>query len=273
MGKVLKRIVHRLRRRTLIELRRIVEIHALRRLKGNRHLWARLQAYHAESNSTGCNYADYWYLYRHIRRQRPREILECGTGVTTLIIAHALLENRDQWGVKGRVTSMEEHQEWLEMSRNLLPEELREVVAFHLSPTVEDSFSVFRGVRYRDVPNREYDFVFVDGPSYRAPSDGSLTFNIDLLHLLRQSDRPVTAIIDKRVSTCYVLQQVLGSKKVRYSTVVHLGFLAPSTRRDLREISTVTPSSSFASSFRVFGRTRLTLSRGLVAQRTASPNE
>lgn len=55
------------------------------------------------SPSTGANYFDYWLLYSHIRRTKPREVLELGPGLTTLVIAQALHENGS-----GRVTAMED---------------------------------------------------------------------------------------------------------------------------------------------------------------------
>ena len=44
-----------------------------------------------------------------------------------------------------------------------------EDVDFCLSDTVEDYFSLFRGMRYRDVPDRPYEFIFIDGPKYHCP--------------------------------------------------------------------------------------------------------
>ena len=59
-----------------------------------------------------------------------------------------------------------------------------------------------------------YDFVFVDGPKYRSPHDGHPTFDFDYLHILRNSKIPVAGLIDQRVSTVFVLQQVLGKEKI-----------------------------------------------------------
>jgi predicted O-methyltransferase YrrM len=250
-----------LTRRVLIELRRIAQWRARRALQAHDRLWRSLQEYRRQSSSTGCNHADYWHLYAAIRRHKPAEILECGTGISTLVIATALEENEREHGISGRVTSMEEHAQWLDQSRALLPERLRRYVEFCLSPTVEDCFSLFRGVRYREVPERPYDFVFVDGPNYQALTDGAMTFDFDLLHLLRRADWPVSALIDKRVSTCYVLQQLLGPALVKYSPVVHLGFVAPSTKHDLSQVPRETPSRSFDGSFRVLRGTRLSLNR------------
>ena len=244
------------KRRALIELRRLAEFRAKKALKQRPQLWAWLQDYLARSDSTGCSYVDYWEIYRHVRRRGARTILECGTGVSTLVLATALLENEREGRGSGSVTSMEDHEQWLTMSQALLPEELRRFVDFVLSPSIEGTFSLFRGMHYRDVPERPYDFVFVDGPSYRAP-DGTMTFDLDLLKVLDRAENPVAAIVDKRVSTCYVLQQVLGPEKVRFMPAVGLGFVAPSSRLDLRVVRDDTPSLSFADGYALLGGTRL----------------
>ena len=238
--------------------RRLVDNFALACLQRNAGLWRDLQDYIIRSESTGCSYSDYWELYKAIRMKKPREILECGTGVSTVVIAYALLENEVE-GHKGRITSMEEVSEYYELATKLLPDQMRSCVDLVHSPRVEDYYSLFRGVRYRDVPSRPYDFVFVDGPSYVAPSDRMLTFDFDYIYVVRNSEHPVYGIVDKRVSTCYVLQKVLGKDKVKYSPIHNLGYVGPCTRRDLRQFDPQSPSSAFLKSFKLFGRTELKL--------------
>lgn len=177
--------------------------------------------------------------------------------MSTLVIAHALLENERETGVCGRVTSMEESEQWLTMSQRLLPVRYQPYVEFRLSDTIEDKFSLFRGVRYRDIPERGYDFVFVDGPKYQSPLDGTPTFDFDFLHILRTAKNPVAGLIDKRVSTCFALQMVLGPKKVRYSPVKGLGFIEPCTSEDLGDLDRTLSSANFAASMQTFGQTLL----------------
>lgn len=220
-------------------------------------LWRDLQEYLAKTRSTGCGFVDYWELYREIRERKPLEVLECGTGVSTLVIAYALSENERETGRGGRVTSMEEAEQWLDMSRNLLPLRYHSFVDFRLSATIEDHYSLFRGVRYKDVPPRVYDYVFVDGPKYHSPIDGVPTFDFDFVHILRGSDAPVAGLIDKRVSTCFALQQLLGHEKVQYSPAKGLGFIQPCTRADLGALDTKLSSANFADSLRPIGRTLL----------------
>ena len=199
--------------------------------------WRPLQTYLEKTRSTGCGYVDYWHLYEHVRRYRPREVLELGTGASTIVLAHALLEN----GHGGRLTSMEESETWYRHAVENQPPELP--VDLVLSGTVEDTFSLFRGIRYRHIPERAYDFVFVDGPTYRT-EDGEITFDFDLIRLVANATGPLRAIIDKRISTCFVLQRLLPGK-VRYVPHLGLTFVDEVTQGDLRSIDRRTPSSSF----------------------------
>ena len=240
------------RDRFLNRRRRLATRAAMRGLQADARLWQDLEAYISESHSTGCGHIDYYALYRHIRTSRPREVLECGTGVSTLVIAAALQRNAADGAPLGRVTSMEEHFQWYEIADKLLPDRYRDCTELRLSPTIEDNISLFRGVRYRDVPERPYEFVFVDGPAYDSQVDGDKTCNLDFLHLVRQSDQPISGLIDKRVSTVFVCQRLLGAK-VRYEAWTHLAHIAPSSRTDLRFINHDTPSLTFQDSFRSRG--------------------
>lgn len=89
-----------------IALRKLSQIRSQRKLRKNAELWVALHEYLRKSESTGCGFIDYACLYETIRATMPVEILECGTGVSTLVIAHALMENEKETGVAGRVTSM-----------------------------------------------------------------------------------------------------------------------------------------------------------------------
>lgn len=253
-------VLQRSKRRLLIERRRIGERRARRALAAQPRVWDWLNEYLARTESTGCSYSDYWALYNHVRRHGSTEVLECGTGVSTLVLAAAMLENEREGRPVGRITSMEDHEAWFDMARQLLPQELARFVDFTFSPSVEGRFSLFRGMHYRDVPERSFDFAFVDGPHYRTP-DGVLTCDLDLLRVLDKAETPLMAIVDKRVSTCWVLQQVLGCEKVRFDPALGLAFVAPVSSADVREVRSDTPSLSFTASYSAVGNTRLGFSR------------
>jgi hypothetical protein len=168
------------------------------------------------------------------------------------------MEN-DREGSHGRVTSLEESPQYYDLARLLLPTKYQSYVELRCSPTVEDKYLMFRGVRYRDIPCQDYDFVFIDGPSYTAPSDGSLTFDFDFIYVVQHSKVPVFGLCDKRVSTAYVLQQLFGPSKITYDAVRHLGFFGPCTALDLRGFDLSAPSKAFVNSFSIAGNSILTL--------------
>ena len=254
-------MIRKVRNRVLIERRRLLNFFAERKIRKNKLLWENLQEYLKKTRSTGCGFIDYWYLYQYVRKNKPSNILECGTGVTTLIMATALLELEAEGYEVGKITSMDSNKEYLDMSEGLLPEPLKKYVDFQLSDLVEDFFSVYRGVRYKNIPDRDYDFVFVDGPDYKSSIDGTLSFDFDFIYLLRNATHPMAGLVDKRVSTCYVLQQVLGADNVKYDPVAHLGIIKPCTKKDLIAIDIETPSLTFSNSFKAVSQTKLAYSR------------
>ena len=212
---------------------------AKRVLQRNPELWRTLDEYEKLSGSTGCIYIDYVVLYNYVRNKKPIEILECGTGVSTIIIAYALTENEREGNPRGRVTSMEESEKWHRLAQELLPKNLERYVEIILSPPEEDFHAFFRGTRYKDVPDRQYEFVFIDGPYSRSPKDGTPTFDFDFIHIVKRSRGYVRGIIDMRHSTCYVLQEVFGPQKFRYDYVRGLGFIGPVRKEDIRDAGTI----------------------------------
>lgn len=239
--------------------RKILEINAKQKLQSNSELWDVLSSYLSKTDSIGCGFNDYAVLYKIIRSRKPIEVLECGTGVSSLIIAYALMENERETGQSGRLTSMEEDPSWFDMSNRLIPGKYKKYVDFRLSEVIEEHYSIFRGVRYKHTPNRPYSFIFVDGPKYISPIDGALTFNLDFINVLKYTALPVEGLIDKRLSTVFVLQQLLGVNKVKYSAMSGLGFVGPCVKSDLGTIETKISSKNFTESLRLFGNSKLSI--------------
>ena len=237
---------------------RVVKRIACLKLMRHKQLWQELINYRNKTKSSGCSYSDYWELYNAIRVRKPKEILECGPGVSTLVMSYALLENEKE-GFPGRITAMEELETYYKMAVELLPEYLHSYVEFILSPRIEDYYSLFRGVRYRDVPDRPYDFVFVDGPNLFAPSDESLTFDFDYIHVVRNSEKPVYGIVDDRLSTSHVFQVVFGMDKVKFSAIHELAFVGPCTKDDLTPLELAHLATVFLKNAKLFGNTEIKL--------------
>ena len=225
-------------------------------LRHNGPLWALMTEAAAGTAVTGASFSDYLTLYEQVRAHRPREVLECGTGISTVVLAHALKENaHEDDGTPGRVTSMEDDRAWFETAQARLPEAVRGVVDLIHSPKVDGFYKCFRGVQYESLPDRPYDFVFSDGPDRHSPVNGDKLFNLDLIHVVRQSDRPVRAVVDNHYLTFYILQKVFGLAHARYSVSHKLMFVGPVTREDVRFLR----KESFLPDLRLFATTELKL--------------
>lgn len=196
-----------------------------------------LGRYKKRSSSTGCSYSDYLALYTYVRTYKPQEVLECGTGFSTLVLAYALMENERDYGLPWRLTSLEENPEYYELARKSLPAELvaDPRIQLLLSGVVEDTYELFRGVRYKDTPEAQYDFVFVDGPHYLTdPSKKPLAFDLDFINIVQRSTIPVGAIVDTRTSTEFVFSLVFP-EHFRYDHVRKLGIVRPVMPADMAD--------------------------------------
>jgi predicted O-methyltransferase YrrM len=225
-------------------------------LRAKPELWALMSEAAAGTAVTGASWSDYLTLYEQVRAYRPREILECGTGISIVALAYALLENAaEDGGAPGRVTSMEDDRDWYETAKTRLPAAVAHVVDLVHSPKVDGFYKCFRGVQYESLPDRPYDFVFSDGPDRHSPVNGDKLFNLDLIHVVRRSEHPVRAVVDNHYLTFYILQKVFGLDRARYSVSHKLMFVGPVTRRDVRFLR----KESFLPDLRIFGTTELKL--------------
>lgn len=229
---------------------------ARRTLEAKPELWQLMTQVAAGTAVTGASYSDYLTLYEQVRTHRPREILECGTGISTVVLAQGLRDNAaDDGGSPGRVTSMEDDAEWFRVAGERLPDAVADIVEIVHSPKADGLFKCFRGVCYESVPNRPYDFVFSDGPDRHSPVNGDKLFNLDLINVVRRSERPVRAVVDNHYLTFYVLQKVFGLDKARYSVSHKLMFVGPVSKNDVRHLK----KETFVPDLRLFGTTELKL--------------
>lgn len=203
------------------------------RLRAHPVLWDLLTRAARGTAVTGASYSDYWTLYEQVRTHKPVEILEMGTGISTVAMAQALRENEAEGAPRGRITSMEEDAYWHGRAVERLPEEVRPYVEILHSPKVDGFYKCFRGVQYEAIPDRAYDFVFSDGPERHSPVNGDKLFDLDLIHVVLRSDRPIRAVVDNHYLTFYVLQKVFGPKRARYSVPHRLLFVGPVSRKDV----------------------------------------
>jgi hypothetical protein len=190
--------------------RRIAVARAERRLRADYpHLLPVLSAL-TPTGSTGCSWIDYVELYEWIRRHRPRWVLECGSGVSTGVIAQALSDNGS-----GQLISMEESSHYAEAVQSRLPAALATRATVVHSPVVIRTYGAAKGVCYEAVPDHPYDFVFIDGPVAGQHGQAKL-FNSDFIHVVSRAVSPVAALLDQRITTLWAFGKMLPGAAIRY---------------------------------------------------------
>lgn len=216
---------------------------------------AAIRRYRAMSDVTGVSQSDYLTLYSEIRRYKPREVLELGTGISTVVLAQALLDNAADGAPLGHLTSMEEDLGWHDKAVACMPPELAHVVDIVHSPKVDGFYKMFRGVQYASIPDRPYDYIFSDGPERHSLVNGDKLFDLDFIQVVRRSDRPIRGAVDDHYLTFYVLQKVFGPELARYSPTRLIMLVGPVTKNDVRHLR----KENFVPDLRLFGRTELKL--------------
>lgn len=102
------------------------------------------------------------FLFNRVRQARPRLVLECGSGVSTVVIAHALRRNGF-----GRVVSLEHLDRYRDTTLDWIKaHDLEEWVEVRLAPLNEVRIAGEKWPWYAidQVPEQDIDILFVDGP-------------------------------------------------------------------------------------------------------------
>lgn len=185
-----------------------------------------------DANAPHPRYSDMLFLFEETMRRRPLNILECGAGASSLAFAYALKKIEQQTGVRGRLVSLDESEEYLNrLVSPAFPEELRSYVEFRPTPITYYQYHNTlsgcdqAGICYRDLPPGQFDLIYVDGPEVRRNAYEDLTplskggsvpagltakpFDSDCINYLMRSDTPVCIMIDQRIDTRWKLKQLL----------------------------------------------------------------
>jgi len=171
------------------------------------------------SGSTGCEYTDYYVIWKLLNKVTPKNILECGSGVSTIVFGWFAFKQK-QRGIPTKVISMESEPSWHEQIKSVYPPELRDYIHFAFSPRVESKYNGILGSHYEEVPDLDYEFMFIDGPGLRKVfKDRSYPkcFNSDLVNLLVQNNHcSVTGLIDQRIDTMRKIKRLIPLGNIKY---------------------------------------------------------
>ncbi len=206
-------------RRYLRSCRRKTEKTAAIFLAQNSVLKALIKEARTISDAYGLTDFEYVRLYQMVRELKPEYVLECGTGKSTFIIAHAMSKN----GNGKRLVSMEESSTWADEqnkaishffshpnAKDWFPGSSQELVELITSGIMIEQHRVWAGSCYQDLKLYPYSFMMVDGPEL----NNECFVNIDVVNVLNASDIPISIWIDGRWPTVAMCRALFGDKLI-----------------------------------------------------------
>lgn len=114
-------------------------------------------------------------LFALIRLRHVTSVLEFGCGFSTVVMAHALTMNEQHDGAHVRenlrrtdpfrLHVVDDMQEYLDLTRGRLSQEMSSRVSFHLAAVQMTTFNSRICTEYESLPNVCPDFIYLDGPS------------------------------------------------------------------------------------------------------------
>jgi len=193
-----------------------------RKLMEQEELWSKLSLVLKKSSSTGCEFSDFYYLHRFIKTTDGlKNVLELGTGISTLIFAQACKELKEQGKAYPRIITMEESLQYQQNCLSWFPEDLKDYVEFHQSDRVQEKEGEVAICYYNEIPELPYDFIFIDGPTLSFAGVKSINYDLVNIYNINKS-RSIVAWLDQRVGTYWEYKRIFKKASIKYNVIKKL---------------------------------------------------
>ena len=169
-------------------------------------------------------------------------VLEFGSGFSSLVIADALRANSLKSGGQlplhirrenpWQLDSIDESEEWLNVTKSRIPFSLQRYVNFHYRHVSLGTFNDRPVTYYQDVPNKAYDLIYIDGPSQYAPVEsdwlgfnttnpGRMPMSADILRVEHFLQPGTLVVFDGRTANAKFFELNVQKKWKKYHSDKH----------------------------------------------------
>jgi len=146
-------------------------------------------------------------LKQLIVKENPKNILELGSGSSTVIFADYIRNNPGT-----HLTSLDESEHWCNNTKrlaNISENESRIEIIF--APRIDNIYSNPKETKYEYIVTKPYDFVLIDGPSLAINGiRDKTTINTNIFDII-DIHPPKIILVDIRKSTVDEIQKRFGS--------------------------------------------------------------
>jgi len=159
--------------------------------------------------SMGTEYIFYNTLIKYILKNKPKFILELGSGYTTYLMGTLIQDYK----LDTKLLSFENERKWYDWIKNEKLDPLDSVVMSDIEAWEEDG-EVFVKYIY-DYNMDEVDFVLLDGPGHFEYDGKSISTSIqyNYYELISHTNSPIDVLIDGRKSTSKFYKKVFTEKR------------------------------------------------------------
>jgi hypothetical protein len=111
------------------------------------------------------------YRFRHIEsffKNDLKIIYEFGSGQSTIVIARLLQQQFIKTGVKGKLYTFDQSEQWINQLNNSFPKDLLEFVEFNYTELDYYKHNDYRLLKYKITNyHNNIDLVYIDGPTHQ----------------------------------------------------------------------------------------------------------
>ena len=177
--------------------------------------------------TTGCSCTDYNKIVDLIIDNKPINICEFGSGISTIIAAKALKINFEKFQIKGKIFSYEEDLSFYENTKKMISETmLDDYIELIYSPTNYKTYESFLGAYYEKFDlKKKYQLFIVDGPQLKRKNKIK-PFDADLFRYFNKyPDYNFITFLDKRIHTLRVLKKLISGVTFDYNNIYESTFI------------------------------------------------
>lgn len=155
------------------------------------------------------DYIDLINLYNQIKKLKPKNILELGSGQSTIVIA-SVLKELEQQGHQCAFYSIDQEEKYLKITMNSMPKKLNKYVKFfHRNIYVKKREGINMSF-YENLPDINFDYVYEDRRDHESTPIAGDLLEIEEKNL--KKNIPFNFTIDDMFITQNVLKQKLKQK-------------------------------------------------------------